>query len=145
MISLLRQTPQRLPHGFILDGELVVSDAAGAVLPFHSVSVLLGKTPKPLQSGTHLRLCLFDLLALDGRGLTERPLEERKRLLEQSFPAGDAGLAAIPYRVLSAPTREEVAALVAASVKQGCEGLVLKRMGSRYGCGLRNSSNSKQM
>lgn len=124
----------------------MVSDAAGAVLPFHSVSVLLGKTPKPLQPGTRLRLCLFDLLALDGRGLTERPIEERKRLLEQSFPAGDAAnLAAIPYRVLSAPTREEVAALVAASVKQGCEGLVLKRMGSRYGCGLRNSSNSKQM
>lgn len=123
----------------------MVSDAAGAVLPFHSVSVLLGKTPKPLQPGTRLRLCLFDLLALDGHDLTERPIEERKRLLEQSFPAGDAGLAAIPYRVLSAPTREEVAALVAASVKQGCEGLVLKRMGSRYGCGLRNSGDGKQM
>lgn len=50
----------------------MVSDAAGAVLPFRSVSVLLGKTPKPLQPGTRLRLCLFDLLALDGRGLTER-------------------------------------------------------------------------
>ena len=44
-------TTSPLPDRFVLDGELIVVDReTRRVKPFHSVSVLLGKSEKPLDS-----------------------------------------------------------------------------------------------
>jgi bifunctional non-homologous end joining protein LigD len=64
---------------------------------------------------------VFDLLRADGRDLTREPLERRREQLE------GLGLAGVHWQVPSTATEE-----------QGLEGIVSKRLGSRYEPGTRS-------
>src|SRR3712207_4754586 len=74
-------------------------------------------------------LLLFDLLCLDGRDLTSRPLTERRELLE--------GLALQSPRWQVPPTYDDGAVLMSATEQQGLEGIVSKRRSSVYRPGQR--------
>jgi bifunctional non-homologous end joining protein LigD len=69
-------------------------------------------------------LMVFDLLRLDGEDLTDRPLEERRALLEE-LPLADSR-----WQVPAAYDDGDM--LFDATLQQGLEGVVSKRRTSRY-------------
>lgn len=72
----------------------------------------------------------FDLLRLYGVDLTRRPVEERRASLER-LELGEG-----PWQV--PPSYDDGAALAGATLEQGLEGVVSKRLGSRYQPGRRS-------
>lgn len=172
MAACLHALHDTLPSSFILDGELVIQNQQGALLPFREVSVMLGKEEKQLKEGSSVRLCIFDLLFLEHQDLTLKPLAERKRLLQQCFPSdASRGFVLVPFQVIpfssntlkpsnntlhsstsSLPSSSNtphsshnntlLTHLIEESVREGCEGLVLKNMDSVYACGARNSTRN---
>jgi bifunctional non-homologous end joining protein LigD len=105
----------------VLDGEIVALDEHGR----SSFSLL--------QQGTGtLALVLFDLLELEGESLIERPLSERRDRLERLIDER-------ADRVMVSPTFDDGQALLAAAREQGLEGVVAKRLDSRYAPGRRSS------
>ena len=82
-------------------------------------------------SGT-LVLSVFDLLELDSEPLLERPLAERRAKLEEIVDPSTGA-------VLLSPQFEDGEALLAAAREQGLEGVVAKRLDSRYQPGRRST------
>lgn len=74
---------------------------------------------------TPIAYLLFDLLYLDGKDITDRPLRERRELLEELTVPSDKVQ-------LSPLTEGNATALVSAVAEQGFEGVVAKRLDSRY-------------
>ena len=103
----------------VLDGEVCALDESGTAR-FES-----------LQSGSgRLVLMVFDLLVLDGEPVYLRPLEERRRLLEDVLdPTSDT--------VRLSPAFEDGPALLEAASVQGLEGVVAKRADAPYRPGRR--------
>lgn len=75
-------------------------------------------------------LMVFDVVRLYGVDLLRRPVEERRASLERL----DLGTG--PWQV--PPSYDDGAALAAATLEQGLEGVVSKRLGSRYQPGRRS-------
>jgi bifunctional non-homologous end joining protein LigD len=111
-------------HRAILDGEVVVIGADGRP-DFAAMSEKMNG-----EGRGQVCLMLFDLLYLDRENLTSRPLEERKRAL------GELGLNGDAWRTTSYSVGNG-AALLAASSEQRLEGLIAKRLGSKYTPGRR--------
>ncbi|MGH8985575.1 MAG: non-homologous end-joining DNA ligase, partial [Acidimicrobiia bacterium] len=118
----------------ILDGELVAFDDDGRpsfqrlqrrmhVASESEVRRRMGETP--------VTYVIFDLLYADGQVLFERPYEERRELLE-SLGLDEASWQTPAYH------RGEGGALLEASVRQGLEGIVAKRLASAYRPGKRS-------
>jgi ATP-dependent DNA ligase len=87
---LLRYFPElgpaldRLPHGTVADGEVVVM--TGGRLDFDALQNRIHPAEsrvRRLAQETPARLALFDLLAVAGHDLRARPLRERRQLLEE--------------------------------------------------------------
>jgi bifunctional non-homologous end joining protein LigD len=108
----------------ILDGEIVVIGAYGKP-DFAAMSEKMSG-----EGRGQACLMLFDVLHLDGDNLMARPLEDRKRLLGELAVNGDA------WRTVSYSVGNG-AALLAASREQRLEGLMAKRLGSKYTPGRR--------
>jgi bifunctional non-homologous end joining protein LigD len=87
-----------------------------------------------LAEQTPVTYLVFDVLQLDGRPLTGRPYAERRELLDTLLPDGS---------VFQAPPTfpgEDLEAVQAASVANGFEGVVIKRLDSVYEPGIRSGS-----
>jgi bifunctional non-homologous end joining protein LigD len=97
----------------VLDGEVCALDEGG-----RSRFSLLQQ-----GQGT-LALVLFDLLELDGEPLIDLPLGERRRRLEEVVDLSGG--------VVVSPQFDDGPALLAAAAEQGLEGVVAKRLDSRY-------------
>ena len=117
----------------VLDGELVAFDERG--LP--SFSRLQQRIHQTSETVVRNRMkdypvtyVIFDLLHLDGRDLTGEPYERRRQLLEELELAG-------PSWQTPAYSVGHAKQLLAATGEQGLEGLILKRLGSRYAAGRR--------
>lgn len=107
-------------RAMVLDGELVVTDDAGRT----DFQALQGFLRNP--AGKHPAYVVFDLLALDGDDLRDRPLVERKELLETL--AQDA-----PDDVrYSVHVRGNGADSFRAACEQHLEGVVGKRADAPY-------------
>jgi bifunctional non-homologous end joining protein LigD len=123
-------------HSAILDGEIVAFDEAGRQ-SFEALQPrmhLRGQAAlRRLALTTPVTYVLFDLLWLDGHSLMELPYTERRARLEKleldgerwQVPAFHAGAGS---------------ALLAATREQGLEGVVAKRLDSRYTPGRRAGS-----
>jgi bifunctional non-homologous end joining protein LigD len=102
----------------VLDGEVCALDAAGR--PSFSA----------LQDGSGaLAYFAFDLLEQDGESLVDLPIEERRERL--------AEVIARSATVRVSTVFDDGEALLAAAVEQQLEGVVAKRLGSRYAEGRR--------
>lgn len=104
----------------VLDGELVVLDDAGR--------------PDFGLIQRHERQAVFqafDILELAGVDTTGLPYEDRRRLLATAFEPG-------PNWQVPAHRVGDGAALLAATAAQGLEGIMAKRLGSRYVVGKRS-------
>lgn len=116
----------RLPPGrTVLDGELVAFDEQGRP----SFTALMGSrrhdvAPSPVT------LCLFDLMALDGRDTTRLPWTQRRALLEE--------LALDGPHWRTPEVFDDGKALLAATAAGGLEGVVAKRRAAVYQPGVRS-------
>jgi DNA ligase D-like protein (predicted ligase) len=116
----------RLPAGVILDGEVV------ALGPDQrpDFEALLGRGTRgggSARTGAAVVYVAFDLLYVGAEPILERPLEERRELLSRLV--ADLGDARV---VFSTGVHGAGQRLFAEARARGLEGLVAKRLGSRY-------------
>ena len=121
----------------LLDGEVVAFGDSGwpefeALQPRMHVSSAAQAVR--LAAETPVTYLAFDLLQLDGRPLLGLPYRERREMLEDLMPNGQF------WQTPPAFPGEDFAAVQAASVEHGLEGVVAKRWDSRYEPGDRSSS-----
>lgn len=109
----------------VLDGELVVVDAAGRMDAAELGRRVGGAVGRPVA------FLVFDLLHLDGRSLLSKPLFQRRDALRRILHAGDE-VVAVP----SIPA--EGRALHAAAVGQGIAGIMARQRTSPYLPGIRS-------
>jgi len=103
----------------ILDGELVVVDAAGRADPAELARRLAG------EQGRSAAFLAFDLLHLDGRSLLSQPLVRRREALRRVLRPGD--------EVVAVPAiATEGIALYDAVVAQGIAGVLARQSASPY-------------
>lgn len=86
-----------------------------------------------LAQSTPVTYLVFDVLQLDGRPLTGLPYTDRRDILDTLIPGG-------PYwQCPPSFAGEDFDAVLAASVANGLEGVVVKRLDSRYEPGARST------
>jgi bifunctional non-homologous end joining protein LigD len=120
----------------VLDGELVAFDEDG--LPsFERLQQRIHQTDENVvrrRMKSHpVTYVIFDLLYLDGRDLTAEPYSRRRELLEGLDLSG-------PSWQTPSYSTGHAEELLAASAKQGLEGIVLKRLDSSYAPGKRGGA-----
>ncbi len=120
----------KMPDETVIDGEIVALDAAGR--PSFNTLQNLGSSAAPLF------YYVFDVPVLNGRDLTNEPLSRRLELLESEVLSKlDEPIRSVG--ALDAPLPELIKAVRA----QGLEGLVAKRLDSRYEAGQRSGAWQK--
>jgi len=119
----------QLPSNTMIDGEIVALDEKGrpSFKLLHRAST----------SREQIFYYVFDILAYAGQDLRDRPLDERRRLLATAL-----GNTTEPVRH-SAPLEATPDRLIAAARNFGFEGIVAKRLDSRYEAGERSGSWQK--
>jgi bifunctional non-homologous end joining protein LigD len=111
----------RFRRELVLDGEIAVPDGQGC-------THLDDLTHALRANETHrLAFFAFDLLHYDGRDLRGCPIEERKAFLERVLKSASCPRVISVGHVISKGDR-----LFEMAKSTGCEGIVSKRLGSRY-------------
>jgi DNA ligase D-like protein (predicted ligase) len=117
-------------RGAVLDGEVVAFDDDGRP-SFEKLQSRMNVEVKglsdPLVTGAPAVYVLFDLLYLDGTSLLDATYEERRAALEALLPGGGGAGWQLPAYVPG-----NGAAMLAATKAQRLEGVIAKRLGSRY-------------
>jgi DNA ligase-1 len=124
-----------LPSGTVLDGE-ILPFTDGLPLPFQQLQTRIGRvnvTAKVLREAPVV-LMAYDLLEYDGADLRERPLQERRAMLEELVARTASPVLRLSPRVHGA-TWAELAAERERSREERSEGLMLKRLDSPYRVG----------
>ncbi len=115
----------------LVDGEIIGINAAGvpdfAVIQ-ERMHVRSATTAARLAKAVPATYMVFDVMRLDGRDLTGLPLAERREILTGL----DLGGWQVP------PTYDDGVMLREATLAQGLEGIVSKRLSSRYEPGVRS-------
>lgn len=127
-----------LPHGCVLDGEIVVLDKSGKP-DFRSVltreQVRLPGRSRALAQAIPATYIVFDLLYWDYQPLMNLPFQERReRLLQQVGPQLPASVV-VSQGVVGAGRD-----LFAAALARDLEGVMAKRLDGRYFPGKRSSA-----
>jgi bifunctional non-homologous end joining protein LigD len=121
-----------MPDDMLLDGEVVALD--DGVPSFSALAERMHVSDagraRRLAVARPVTFMVFDLLRLYGVDLTSRPLAERRAALERIDLGGPS--CQVP------PTYDDGDALQAATLEQGLEGVVSKRLSSRYRPGRRS-------
>ena len=122
-----------LPDGTVLDGE-VLAFRDDRPLPFSALQQRIGRQKQVHQMVREVPVVFmtFDVIEAGGQDLRDQPLSVRRAALEAMLPSGGV-LRVSP--VVAAPTWEELGALRSQSRERRVEGLMLKRLDSRYGVG----------
>ena len=115
----------------ILDGEAIVLGAGGRPAPFQVTAGRFGTEGD--SGGGSLTTFFFDILFHDGGELVDRPLSERRALLETA--AGDA---IVPGEAVSGV--DEGAEILRAALDAGHEGIMVKDGASTYEAGRRGQA-----
>jgi bifunctional non-homologous end joining protein LigD len=119
----------------LLDGELVATDGEGRPsfgLLQQRMHVADAAEAARRAAEVPVAYVAFDLLHLDGHDLTALSLADRRRLLDQVLEPGP--------RWRCSPLHDDGPALLAAATERGLEGVVAKRLDSRYEPGKRTRS-----
>ena len=120
----------KLPDDTVIDGEVIALDDDGR--PSFSMLQNYGASEAPVL------YFVFDVVVLAGRDVMREPLEARRELLEQKI----LPRLCEPVRY-AAPLDAALPVLVESVKAQGLEGLVAKRLDSRYEPGLRSGAWQK--
>jgi DNA ligase-1 len=128
IVALARALPA---DGFILDGETLMLDDAGAPRPFQETMSRFGTVAA--HDGV-LAPRFFDVLALDGADVTDRSLTDRRALLADLV--GEEHL--VPGTVTADPADAD--AVLADALAAGHEGVLVKGIDSAYAAGRRGKA-----
>lgn len=118
----------------VLDGEVVVLDERGAASFSRLQPRLQLRDPARVRRAaatSPVVYVVFDVLVCDGASVLDVPVEERRQLLE--------GLGLHGGRVQVPPSVDDVTQLLEIAAARGDEGVVSKRLGSRYRPGARSN------
>ncbi len=123
----------KIPDGTVIDGE-ILPFKEGGVLSFNVLQTRIGRknlTPAILRDAP---VCIFayDLLELEGEDLRERPLSERRRLLEQLIQERNLQPMIEPSPVLEYSDWDQLTEMRRNSRAMLSEGLMMKRKSSHY-------------
>ena len=115
------------PHvkSFVIDSEAVAFDKENKkLLPFQEITKRKRKDVKLEDIKVKVHLFAFDLLYFNGQPLLHKDLKERKKLLSENFNQveNEFGLA----KSSDSNSTEELQSFLEESVKDGCEGLMVK-------------------
>lgn len=123
----------------ILDGEAIgFNKETGEFLPFqetiqrkrkHNVMNIAKEIP--------LKLMVFDILYLDGKSLVNEPLIKRRELLEKVILDGE--IIKIDEHIQT-KSAEEITKFHEDAMEKGLEGIMIKKVNSKYEAGARNYS-----
>ncbi|KAH9944352.1 ATP-dependent DNA ligase [Epithele typhae] len=135
--DLMEQLPRCVKEGtktFVFDAEAVAIDVDTAkLLPFQELSRRKRKDVKVEDIKVRVCLFAFDLLYLNGEPLLHLDFAERRRLLQEHFRPVDLEFQFA--KASDADTTDEIQTFLEESVKDGCEGLMVKMLDgelSRY-------------
>ena len=127
--------PKAFPGGsdMILDTEvLMVDNKSGKPLPFGSLGIHKGTGFKDAVPC----LFVFDIMYYNGENLMEKPIKERRKLLEKHM--NEVGNS-VKFSEMSHIThKSQLAKMIKQVLDQGLEGLVLKDIMSKYEPGKRH-------
>ncbi|KAI0335234.1 ATP-dependent DNA ligase [Cubamyces sp. BRFM 1775] len=128
--DLMEQLPRCIKDGtktFVFDAEAVAIDKdTGKLMPFQELSRRKRKDVKVEDIKVRVCLFAFDLLYLNGEPLLQKDFEERRALLREHFQPVDGEF---QYAKASdCETTDEIQAFLEESVKDGCEGLMVKML-----------------
>jgi DNA ligase-1 len=129
VVDVIRQ----IPGEFLLDGE-IVPWRDGGVLPFAHIQKRLGRkvlTPRILRENPAAFIA-FDILYKDGELLMDKPLSERRAMLQ-----GLATDKLLTTTITEVSTAEQVSTIFDAARERRNEGIVLKDPDSPYSPGRR--------
>lgn len=124
-----------LPDGTVLDGE-ILTFANGMPLPFQTLQTRIGRknvTRKQLQEAPVIFLS-YDLLEWEGSDMREKPLAERRALLEQLVQQIRLSVLQLSPEIIF-DTWEQLTTLREQSRDKGSEGLMLKKRIAAYQVG----------
>lgn len=124
-----------LPDGTVLDGE-IVTFANGMPLSFQTLQTRIGRknvTRKQLQEAPVIFLS-YDLLEWEGSDIREKPLAERRALLEQLVQQINLPVLQLSPEIVF-DDWEQLTALRQQSRDKGSEGLMLKNRRAAYQVG----------
>ena len=107
-------------RSFLIDGEAIVTDDRGLAV-FDLI--------RHQRHGEDAVLIAFDLIELDDEDLRRTPIEQRKRILAKLARRPHGGI------VANEIFEGDGDVLFAHACELGCEGIVSKRLGSRYRSG----------
>jgi ATP-dependent DNA ligase len=114
-----------LPDDTILDGEVVALDSQGRA------DFNLLQNFRSAESKIHYYV--FDVLALKGQDVSTLPLKERRKILANTLKPND--------HISTSPAEEGTSTKILTFVKEhGLEGVVAKRLDSRYEPGKRSGA-----
>lgn len=130
--ELITMAGPEMPDDMLLDGEVVALDAGLPSFSALSKRMHVGSTRRAaaLAGSGPVTFMVFDLLRLDGVDLTSASLAQRRAALE--------GIGLACPHVSVPPTYDDGVALHSATLEQGLEGVVSKRLSSRYRPGQRS-------
>ncbi|WP_327267187.1 ATP-dependent DNA ligase (plasmid) [Streptomyces sp. NBC_01232] len=136
--DLVAAAEAQLPHGLVLDGELVVWDTEAGRLSFEALQRRAATRARAagLAARWPAYFVAFDLLQQDGQELLRRPYAERRALLEGLFSehALSAPWTLCPMTTDLSKAREWLESWTDVS---GVEGILIKPLNSRYLTGYR--------
>lgn len=129
LVDQLPKCIKETTKSFVLDAEAVAIDRTTLkLMPFQELSRRKRKDVK--MEDIQVRVCLFafDLLYLNGEPLLQKPLSERRKLLRDHFQpiSGEFDFA----KSSDAESTEQIQSFLEDSVKDGCEGLMVKMLDS---------------
>ncbi|TLD33246.1 hypothetical protein PspLS_00467 [Pyricularia sp. CBS 133598] len=112
---------------FVLDCETVAWDVQEKkVLPFQQLMTRKKKDVKIEDVKVKVCVFAFDLLYLNGEAVVEKPLRERRALLESSFETIEGEFAYATH--MNGQELDEIQTFLDESVKASCEGLMVKML-----------------
>nr|XP_019044125.1 DNA ligase 1 [Kwoniella bestiolae CBS 10118]OCF23055.1 DNA ligase 1 [Kwoniella bestiolae CBS 10118] len=128
--DLVQQVPRAIKpsvKSFVIDAEAVAYDLeTKKILPFQDLSRRKRKDVKAEDITVRVHLFAFDLLYLNGESLLTKELKERRALLQEHFQPVESEFAFA--KSSDSRATEEIAAFLEESVKDGCEGLMVKML-----------------
>lgn len=111
----------------VLDSEAVAWDRENKqILPFQVLSTRKRKDANEKDIKVQVAIFAFDLLYLNGEALVRKPFQERRDLLKKHFKEVEGEFLFAKYA--DPQTMEEVQEVLEESVKDKCEGLMVKTL-----------------
>jgi DNA ligase 1 len=114
-------------HSFILDSELVAYDHVNnRILPFQTLTQRSRKNVTEEDLKTKICICAFDLIFLNGKSLLKEPFVVRRETLHKNLHEVQNSFMFAKFK--DAEAIEAIEEFLAESIKDSCEGLMIKTL-----------------